>query len=44
MDVAGKDEEDYTALFLAAWWGEEAKVKLLIDKYGMDVIARCCYF
>lgn len=36
VDVYGKDEEGYTALFLAARWGREATVELLVDKYGAN--------
>ncbi|GAB1197569.1 hypothetical protein APSETT444_006866 [Aspergillus pseudonomiae] len=33
VDVDGKDEGGYTALWLAVRWGREAAVELLLDKY-----------
>ncbi|KAE8164833.1 ankyrin repeat-containing domain protein [Aspergillus tamarii] len=37
VDVDGKDEDGYTALWLAVRWGREDAVELLLDKYGASL-------
>ncbi|KAE8423351.1 ankyrin repeat-containing domain protein [Aspergillus pseudocaelatus] len=37
VDVDSKDEDGYTALWLAVRWGREDAVELLLDKYGASL-------
>ena len=43
MDVNNRDKNGQTGLHLAAYWGHEAMVKMVVDEFGADVTIKDNY-